>query len=55
MTSLDSVDEVKKLDSNNVAGSIQAFGDQLRVAWDVVKSVEIPPDYKNVKNMYFFT
>ena len=51
MTSLDSVDEVKKLDSNNVAGSIQAFGDQLRVSWDGVKSVEIPPDYKNVKNM----
>jgi len=51
MTSLENIDEIKKLDSNNVVGSIQAFGDQLKVAWDGVKLVEIPPDYKNVKNI----
>jgi glucose/mannose-6-phosphate isomerase len=51
MTSLDNVDEIKKRDSNNVVGSIQLFGDQFKAAWEEIKSVEIPPDYKNVKNI----
>jgi glucose/mannose-6-phosphate isomerase len=51
MTSLDSIDEVKKIDSNNVAGSIQAFDDQLNSAWEEMKSVDIPTEYRNVKNI----
>ena len=51
MVSLDSVDEIKNLDSNNVASSIQSFGEQLKSAWEGVKSVEVPSDYRIVKNI----
>src|SRR4030042_3958590 len=48
---LDDVEEIKKLDSNNVVESIKSFGDQLKTAWQELRLVEIPLEYRNVKNI----
>lgn len=51
MINLDNSDEIKKLDSQNMIGSIQALGEQLRVAWGESRAIQIPPTYKNVQNI----
>jgi len=51
MGSLDDVEGIKKLDSNNMIGSLEFLGDQLKTAWSGARSVQIPPDFKNVQNI----
>jgi len=51
MSNFDKVEEIKKLDSNNMIGSLQALGDQLKAAWSESRLVQIPPEYKDVQNI----
>ena len=51
MNNLDDVEKIKKLDSSNMIGSLQHFGDQLEIAWKQSRLVEIPQEYKNVQNI----
>jgi len=51
MADLDNLEEIKWLDSNNMIGSLQALGDQLKAAWSESRLVQIPPEYKEVQNI----
>jgi len=51
MNILDSPEEIKKLDSSNMIGSIQNLGKQLEVSYQEAKTVSLPSEYKNVKNI----
>src|SRR4030042_949464 len=51
MTDIDDLEEIKRLDSHNMIGSLQALGNQLKVAWSESQLVQIPPEYKNVQNI----
>ena len=42
MTSLDSLEEIKKLDRGNVLGSIEHLGGQVEQAWKGIKELAIP-------------
>src|SRR3972149_2629074 len=42
---------IKKLDTQNVYGSVLALPDQCLHAWEEANKVEIPEDYKNVENI----
>lgn len=48
---LDSLPEIKKIDKSNVLGSVQSLADQVRDAWEQVKSLEVTVDTKKVKNI----
>ena len=43
---------IKKLDTQNVYGSVLALPDQCLHAWEEANKVEIPEDYKNVENIH---
>jgi glucose/mannose-6-phosphate isomerase len=49
--SLDSLTGIKKLDTENVLGSVEAFPDQCLHAWEEANKVEVPGSYWGVKNL----
>src|SRR4030042_4544098 len=51
MDNLDDINEIDKLDSGNMIGSLESLGDQLKVSWSEAKKVEIPREYKEVRNI----
>lgn len=51
MANLDSPDEIKKLDSKNIAGSIEQLGNQCQQVWDQVSALELNPDLSSAKNI----
>ncbi|HCM82780.1 MAG: Bifunctional phosphoglucose/phosphomannose isomerase [Candidatus Gottesmanbacteria bacterium GW2011_GWA2_44_17] len=53
MNTLDSVDEMKKLDTVSVIGSIEQLGDQCKQAWGDVQSITFPEQYKHVSSLVF--
>jgi glucose/mannose-6-phosphate isomerase len=48
---LDDIAEIKKLDKKQVAASIEKLPGQIEQAWAESTKVDLPDDYKNVKNI----
>ncbi len=48
---LDSRDQIKKLDKENLLGSVEALPDQIRDAWEQTNELKFPSSYPNVKNI----
>lgn len=51
MIDLTNLDEIKKLDPNNIFGSTGMFVDQCKQIWEDAKKVSYPKDYQIVKNI----
>ena len=50
-TILDSLEEIKKIDLENVLGSVEALSEQCLHAWEEAEKVEIPDSYKDVDSL----
>ncbi|MFA5062241.1 MAG: SIS domain-containing protein [Patescibacteria group bacterium] len=50
-TILDNKNEIKKLDSKNMLGSIELFSKQIEQVWNVAKKLKIPAAYKKIDNI----
>ena len=48
---LNSIEEIKKIDKQNVLGSIEALPNQCLHAWEDTSKVKIPENYKEVENL----
>lgn len=53
MIDLTNLEEIKKIDPKNVFGSAESLADQCEQIWEEGKRLEIPQNYKNVKNILF--
>lgn len=53
MIDLTNLDEIKRLDPQDTIRSTEMLPEQLEKAWEEVKQVEIPQDYRNVTNIVF--
>lgn len=53
MNNLDDLDAIKKLDRENVLGSIEQVGLQCQQAWDDVGKINFPDAYKHPANIVF--
>lgn len=51
MNILDNPQEIKKIDKENVYGSIEALPEQCLHAWEDVGKIKIPENYRNFKNI----
>ncbi|OGY21516.1 MAG: hypothetical protein A3F04_02040 [Candidatus Chisholmbacteria bacterium RIFCSPHIGHO2_12_FULL_49_9] len=51
MDKLDSIEEIRKIDVQNVLGSIEALAKQCLHAWDEASAVRIPPAYSEIDNI----
>jgi len=51
MTILNNLSQIKKLDQQNVYGSIENLSKQCSHAWEECKSIEVPESYKNINKM----
>lgn len=51
MTSLDSIEEIKKIDTENVLGSIMELPKQCEDAWMNAKDIQVPDDYRDITNI----
>jgi glucose/mannose-6-phosphate isomerase len=51
MANLDDLGEIKKLDKEQVALSIEKFPDQIEQAWKEASQIKFPESYKTVKNI----
>lgn len=47
---LDNLAKIKKLDSQNMLGSLQLLKDQVEQVWNQAKALKIPPAYKHIQN-----
>ena len=48
---LDNLEQIKKLDKNNMLGSLELLGKQVEQIWETAKKIKVPSSYKNVKNV----
>lgn len=48
---LDNLFQIKKLDKQNMLGSLQAFGKQAEQVWRQAKELKIPSDYKKINKI----
>lgn len=48
---LDSRDEIKKLDLENVLGSIEMLPEQIQDAWNATKNIVVPDTYKHITSI----
>src|SRR5690349_13251814 len=53
MQNLDDRNEIKKLDTVNVLGSIEQLGDQSKQAWEEVHALQFPEQYKKATSIVF--
>lgn len=53
MVDLDNVNQIKQKDPVNVLGSIELLSGQCKQSWEEVKSITIPSEYRNIKNIVF--
>lgn len=53
MLDLTNLEEIKKIDPKNVFESAESLANQCERIWEEGKRVEIPTNYKNVKNILF--
>jgi glucose/mannose-6-phosphate isomerase len=51
MINLDSIDEIKKIDSENVLGSVEDLPGQVKHAWEEANNVVVPESFKEYKNI----
>ena len=51
MKNLNDIKKILRLDAQGVSGSIESLGLQCQQAWEEVKKVKIPKDYRNVSNI----
>lgn len=51
MNILDDLEKIKKLDKSNALGSIEAFPEQLKQAWEETRKFEIPADFQKASNI----
>jgi len=51
MNILDDLEKIKKLDKSNALGSIEAFPEQLKQAWEETRKFEIPADFQKASNV----
>lgn len=51
MASLDSREEIAKIDKENILGSVEALPDQCRDAWQEAQKVAVPNLYKDISNI----
>jgi len=51
MTNLDSIDEIKKLDTQNVLGSVDELSKQVEDAYVEASKVEVSESYKDIENV----
>jgi len=51
MNTLDTINDMKKLDPSNVLGSIDMFPDQCLTAWNEASKIMFPQQYKQAKNI----
>ncbi len=51
MEILDNPQELKKLDSGNVIGSIESLPKQIEAAWNESKNIKLPDSFKDIKNI----
>ncbi|KKQ39064.1 MAG: Bifunctional phosphoglucose/phosphomannose isomerase [Candidatus Magasanikbacteria bacterium GW2011_GWA2_37_8] len=51
MSILNNLNEIKKLDSQNMLGSIELLGAQVKQIWEEGKKLKLPISYKKVKNV----
>ena len=48
---LDDIKKIKKLDSENMLGSLQLLSKQVEQIWENSKDLKIPANYKNIQNV----
>ncbi len=48
---LDNLEEIKKLDAQNMLGSLELLSKQVEQVWDTAQKIKVPADYKKVKNL----
>lgn len=48
---LDDIVKIKKLDSQNMLGSLQLLGKQVEQIWEMARDLKIPANYKNIQNV----
>jgi len=48
---LDNLTKIKKLDSQNMLGSLQLLSSQVEQVWNQAREVRIPVSYKNIQNV----
>lgn len=48
---LDNLSQIKNLDKKNMLGSIESLADQCRQAWQDLKGVNLPKNYRQIKNI----
>lgn len=48
MTSLDDIDAIKKMDRENVYGSVEELYKQCPHAWEDANKIDVPDEYKNI-------
>lgn len=53
MIDLNNLEEIKKLDPENVYGSTELMLDQCSQIWEELKTIQFPPDYANIQNIVF--
>lgn len=53
MIDLKNLEEIKKLDPEDTLSSTEKLPEQLIVAWDEVKVIEVPQEYKDVTSIVF--
>lgn len=53
MDILDSRDQIAKIDSENVLGSIEQLPNQCRDAWKQTKAITVPKEYQDIDNIVF--
>jgi len=51
MANLDSIEEIKKIDTDNVLGSIMDLPKQCEDAWENAKDIVVPESYRDVTNI----
>lgn len=48
---LDNLEQIKKLDSKNMLGSLELLGKQVEQVWNLAKKIKVPANYKSAKNL----
>lgn len=48
---IDNIEEIKKLDKQNILGSIETLSDQCLHAWDDTDKIEVPESYRSVNKV----
>lgn len=53
MKNLDDIEAIKKLDAENVVGSIEQLGGQCKQAWEEASKIQFPGEYRDVSTIVF--